>query len=122
MSDQQRVEFELPPIPDTRYFGIGDVSKLCKTEPHVLRYWEGQFEALNPMRRSGNRRYYTRQDIHLILKIKFLLKDKGYTIGGARDYLKQEAKSPPQIGESIKRRIQQAISNLNQVRDSLSND
>jgi DNA-binding transcriptional MerR regulator len=75
---------ELPPIPAKRYFTIGEVSELCAVKPHVLRYWEQEFPQLKPVKRRGNRRYYQRQDVLLIRQIRSLLYEQGYTIGGAR--------------------------------------
>jgi len=77
----------LPPIPEKRYFSIGEVSELCALKPHVLRYWEQEFPQLNPVKRRGNRRYYQRQDVILIRRIRTLLYDEGFTIGGARQRL-----------------------------------
>src|SRR6056300_1141202 len=78
---------ELPPIPGKRYFTIGEVSDLCAVKPHVLRYWEQEFEQLSPVKRRGNRRYYQRQDVLLVRQIRGLLYDRGYTIPGARQWL-----------------------------------
>ena len=75
---------ELPPIPAKRYFTIGEVSELCGVKPHVLRYWEQEFEQLKPVKRRGNRRYYQRGDVIMIRQIRSLLYEQGYTIGGAR--------------------------------------
>ena len=54
---------ELPEIPAKRYFTIGEVSELCDVKQHVLRYWETEFETLNPVKRRGNRRYYQHHDV-----------------------------------------------------------
>lgn len=75
---------ELPPIPGKRYFTIGEVSELCGVKPHVLRYWEQEFDQLNPVKRRGNRRYYQRHDVLMIRQIRNLLYDQGFTISGAR--------------------------------------
>ncbi len=75
---------ELPVIPGKRYFTIGEVSELCAVKPHVLRYWEQEFPQLNPVKRTGNRRYYQRQDVLMIRQIRALLYDQGFTISGAR--------------------------------------
>lgn len=79
----------LPPIPDKRYFTIGEVAELCSVKPHVLRYWEQEFSQLKPSKRRGNRRYYQRGDVVMIREIKSLLYEQGYTIGGARQQLAQ---------------------------------
>ena len=83
----QEPTVELPPIPGKRYFKIGEVSELCDVKPHVLRYWEQEFAQINPVRRTGNRRYYQRQDVIVVRQIRSLLYDQGYTISGARQRL-----------------------------------
>jgi len=75
---------ELPVIPAKRYFTIGEVGELCAVKPHVLRYWEQEFPALNPVKRRGNRRYYQRHDVLMIRQIRSLLYEEGFTITGAR--------------------------------------
>jgi len=81
---------ELPPIPAKRYFTIGEVSELCDVKPHVLRYWETEFESLSPVKRRGNRRYYQRHDVLMIRQIRGLLYEEGYSISGARLRLEGE--------------------------------
>ena len=80
---------ELPEIPAKRYFSIGEVSELCAVKPHVLRYWEQEFTQRRPVKRRGNSRYYQRRDVELVRKIRHLLYDKGFTIGGARQQLQE---------------------------------
>ena len=84
------IEKELPVIPAKRYFTIGEVSELCGVKPHVLRYWEQEFEQLKPVKRRGNRRYYQRGDVMMIRQIRSLLYEQGFTIGGARQQLQGE--------------------------------
>ncbi|MFT6916119.1 MAG: DNA-binding transcriptional MerR regulator [Motiliproteus sp.] len=74
-------------IPDKRYFSIGEVASLCAVKPHVLRYWEQEFEQLQPVKRRGNRRYYLRQDVLLVRQLCGLLYEQGFTIAGARHWL-----------------------------------
>lgn len=81
----QQLEIELP---DKKYFTIGEVSELCQLKSHVLRYWEQVFPQLNPNKRRG-RRYYQRADVVLLIEIKSLLHDQGYTIQGAKARLNQ---------------------------------
>lgn len=78
---------ELPPIPAKRYFTIGEVSDLCAVKPHVLRYWEQEFNQLKCVKRRGNRRYYQHHEVLLVRKIRELLYDQGFTISGARNRL-----------------------------------
>jgi len=88
------------------------VSKLCSLEPYVLRYWEQEFPQLSPAKRRGNRRYYKREDIMLIHRIKNLLYGQGFTIEGARTKLHNDKKTPevtstPQSIEFVKNIIAQ---------------
>ncbi len=73
------------------YYSIGEVSELTGLDQHVLRYWEGEFEALRPKKNRGGRRVYTREDIDMVLRIQRLLRDDKYTIEGARQVLAREA-------------------------------
>lgn len=81
----------LPPIPDKRYFTIGEVGDLCGVKPHVLRYWEQEFRELQPMKRRGNRRFYQYKDVMIIRQIRKLLYENGFTIEGARAQLMDNA-------------------------------
>jgi DNA-binding transcriptional MerR regulator len=82
---------ELPPIPAKRYFTIGEVSELCGVKPHVLRYWEQEFNQLKPVKRRGNRRYYQHHEVLLVRRIREFLYNQGFTISGARNRLDEGA-------------------------------
>ncbi|MEN9429820.1 MAG: hypothetical protein RJA86_679, partial [Pseudomonadota bacterium] len=62
----------------------------CNVKPHVLRYWEQEFPQLSPVKRRGNRRYYQKDDVLMIRRIRSLLYEQGYTISGARLQLQTE--------------------------------
>jgi len=85
---------ELPEIPRKRYFAIGEVSELCDVKPHVLRYWEQEFPQLKPAKRRGNRRYYQQDDVLMVRRIRSLLYEQGFTIGGARLRLREASLKP----------------------------
>ncbi len=87
MGAPDRTDGVLPPIPDKRYFTIGEVSELCLVKPYVLRYWEQELVQLKPMKRRGNRRYYQHHEVLLIRRIRELLYEQGFTISGARNKL-----------------------------------
>ncbi len=70
------------------YYSIGEVSKFTGVEPYILRYWEKEFDQLKPVRNRGKNRVYTNRDIKIILMIKRLLWEEGYTIDGAKRVLK----------------------------------
>lgn len=85
----------LPDIPSKRYFTIGEVGDLCGVKPHVLRYWEQEFEQLKPIKRRGNRRYYQHHEVEMVRRIRELLYEHGYTISGARNQLQHIPHSKP---------------------------
>lgn len=62
---------------------IGEVARALSIRQHVLRYWEEQFQALQPIKRSGGRRYYRPEDVALIMEIDRLVHREGYTLRGA---------------------------------------
>lgn len=74
---------------------IGEVAKALMLRPHVLRYWEEQFPTLQPIKRSGNRRYYRPQDIALIAEIDRLVNREGYTLRGAAKAIEGQVIEPP---------------------------
>lgn len=76
-------------LPRKRYYAIGEVSELCGIKPHVLRYWEQEFPQLKPIKRRGNRRYYQFDDVEMVRRIRSLLYEQGFTIGGARQRLRE---------------------------------
>ena len=83
-----------PEIPDKLYFKIGEVSELLGVEPYVLRYWETEFPVLQPKKSGTGHRLYRRKDVELLLRIKHLLKEKRFTIEGARQTLQAEIRGP----------------------------
>ena len=76
-------------LPDKLYFKIGEVSKLADVAPHVLRYWESEFTMIKPKRAGSKQRLYRRKDVELILTIKNLLHQQGYTIAGAKKLISE---------------------------------
>src|SRR5579871_1378789 len=81
-----------PVIPDKLYFRIGEVAELCELPTYVLRFWETEFPQLRPTKSGTGQRMYRRREVELALHIKKLLYDEGFTIAGARQQLKLEAK------------------------------
>ena len=77
-------------IPDKLYYKIGEVSKFTGIKTHVLRYWETEFKAIRPNKSRSNQRLYRKQDVDLILHLKDLLYNQGFTIAGARKKLREK--------------------------------
>jgi DNA-binding transcriptional MerR regulator len=101
-------------IPEKLYFRIGEVAELAKLEPYVLRFWETEFPQLKPTKSSTGQRMYRRRDVENVFTIKRLLYEEGFTIAGAREKLKADAKvsrqqeplpflAPPSNKDGLKR-------------------
>ncbi len=69
------------------YYSISEVCTRLGLEPHVLRYWEGEFEQLQPRKNRSGRRSYTEEDIAVAERIQFLVREEKYTIEGARQQM-----------------------------------
>jgi DNA-binding transcriptional MerR regulator len=104
-------------IPDKLYFRIGEVSRLCRLPAYVLRFWETEFPQLKPIKSSTGQRMYRQRDLENVLRIKTLLYDEGFTIAGARQQLRTEAKAAKSVGLPFPRRA--PADGLKRVRQGL---
>ena len=77
-------------IPNKLYFRIGEVCRLLKLEPYVLRFWESEFPTLSPTKGANGRRMYRKKDVEMVVTIKDLLYERGFTIAGARKVLSRK--------------------------------
>ena len=77
----------IPEIPNKLFFRIGEVCEIVGIEPYVLRFWETEFPNLAPEKSKAGHRVYKRKDVEMVLRVKELLYDRGYTIAGARKLL-----------------------------------
>ncbi|MBZ0269468.1 MerR family transcriptional regulator [bacterium] len=83
------------PIPRKIYYSITEVAEMADVKPHVLRYWETEFSVLRPKKNRAGNRTYQEKDVKLVLQIRKLLYEEGFTIKGARKRL-QDKKSAAQ--------------------------
>ena len=87
-----------PRIPEKEYFRIGEVAQIAQVEPYVLRFWETEFPRLRPSKTRTSQRVYSRRDVSLVLRIRDLLYEEGYTIQGARRQLRiADGGAPSQV-------------------------
>ena len=86
-------------LQEKKYFSITEVSELCEIKSNTLRFWEKEFKHLKPVTRKGNRRYYQKEDIRLIKKIRALLYEDGMTITGAKRSLQSSTQEDGQDTE-----------------------
>ena len=76
-------------IPDKLYFKIGEVARVTKIKPYILRYWESEFSIISPDKSRGNQRIYKRKDVELIIYIKNLLYRDKFSLEGAKKKVKE---------------------------------
>ncbi|PYV11744.1 MAG: MerR family transcriptional regulator [Acidobacteria bacterium] len=84
-------------IPKRLYYRIGEVCEILGVEAHVLRYWESEFSRLSPPKNKAGQRTYRPKDIELLLEIRKLLYEEGFTIAGARRKLSEGAAPAPAV-------------------------
>ena len=84
-----------PRIPDKQFYRIGEAADIAGVEPYVLRFWETEFKSLKPGKTDSGRRRYSRKDVELVLRIRDLLYEEGFTIAGARRQLRRGKTVPP---------------------------
>ena len=84
----KRREDENPISSEKLYYRIGEVSRITGLKPHVLRYWESEFKVIKPHKGGSLQRLFRKKDLDLILKIKKLLYEEGFTIAGAKKKIK----------------------------------
>jgi len=116
----------------TAYKTIGEVVKILNLKnksgklipTHTIRFWEKEFKQVKPIILNGNRRYYDKDNINLLKKIKFLLKDQGMTINGVKKLLKSGQSN--ELDEILNKSIsadnfKKKVSNISKIIKDLKN-
>lgn len=71
------------------YYSIGEVSKIFNVNSSLIRFWEKEFKQLSPKKTESGKRKFTQKDIKIIHKIYHLVKEKGFTLAGAKENIKE---------------------------------
>lgn len=104
--------------PGKLYYSIGEVAAHFQVNTSLIRFWEKEFEVLKPLKNKKGNRLFTQQDVDNIQQIYHLVKEKGFTLQGARDYL-QKAKRQPEPKEAVLASLLKIRSMLEQAKSSL---
>jgi DNA-binding transcriptional MerR regulator len=100
------------------YYSISEVSELFDLNASTLRFWEKEFDLLKPTKNKKGNRLFTKKDIEHIASIVDLVKQKGYTIQGAKEQLKNRSVSKAGDGHSeVIEKLKQIKAKLIQLRD-----
>ena len=78
-------------LPERRYYGIGEVARAFGVNTSLIRFWEKEFDVLQPKKNAKGNRKFTPQDIKNLQLIYHLVKERGFTLEGAKTHLKEES-------------------------------
>lgn len=77
-------------LPEKRYYSIGEVAKAFKVNASLIRFWEKEFDILRPKKNAKGNRKFTPEDVNNLKFIYHLVKERGFTLEGAKTHLKEE--------------------------------
>lgn len=100
------------------FYSIGEVAEIFELQASTLRYWEQEFSVLKPKRNKKGTRYYTKKDIDNLRLIHHLVKERGLTIKGAKQKIKENRSDLDNSHEVVKR-LQRIRSILVKIRDEM---
>ncbi|HNP17651.1 MAG TPA: MerR family transcriptional regulator [Fulvivirga sp.] len=76
---------------EKKYFAIGEVASMFKVATSLIRFWEGEFDIIKPKKNRKGNRQFTKEDIENVKIIYHLVKERGFTLQGAKDMLKNNS-------------------------------
>ena len=105
-------------LPEKRYYGIGEVAEAFGVNASLLRFWEKEFDVIKPKKNAKGNRKFTPEDIKKIELIYHLVKARGYTLEGAKPYLKENRHKKMDRYEMIQK-LESVKSELLKIKDQL---
>lgn len=106
-------------LPEKRYYKIGEVAKAFGVNTSHIRFWEKEFDILKPKKNKKGNRLFTKEDLKNLKIIYHLVKEKGYTLEGAKSTMKKKPKSIESNQEIISR-LEHIKSELIKIKTHLS--
>lgn len=105
-------------LPDKRYYKIGEVANAFGVNTSLIRFWENEFEVLKPKKNKKGNRLFTPEDIENLKMIYFLVKEKGFTLEGAKNKLKE---NPDEVfsRHKIIMRLEEIKNELTEIKNQL---
>ena len=100
------------------YYSIGEVAEMFEVNTSLIRFWEKEFDILKPKKTKSGNRKYTDDDIRNVRLIYHLLKDRGFTIEGARKKLKENREDTEKV-EEVVHRLQNLKARIEEIRNQL---
>lgn len=105
-------------LPEKRYYGIGEVAKAFEVNTSLIRFWEKEFDVLQPKKNAKGNRKFTPTDIKNLELIYHLVKERGFTLEGAKTHLKENRQQTLDNFEII-RKLERVKSELIKIKDQL---
>lgn len=105
-------------LPEKRYYGIGEVAKAFGVNASLIRFWEKEFDVLQPKKNAKGNRKFTPQDIKNLQLIYHLVKERGFTLDGAKIHLKEE-KQKTLSNFDIIQKLERVKTELIKIKDQL---
>lgn len=105
-------------LPDKMYYGIGEVAKAFGVNTSLIRFWEKEFDEIRPKKNSRGNRKFTRDDIRNLQLIYHLVKERGFTLEGAKIHLKEERQQSMDRFEIIGK-LQKVRAELIRIKETL---
>lgn len=106
------------PLADKRYYSIGEVAKAFEVNTSLIRFWENTFDILKPKKNAKGNRKFTPQDVKNLQLIYHLVKEKGYTLEGAKAHLKT-AKNTTADNLELVKRLENVRTELLKIKEQL---
>jgi len=105
-------------LPEKRYYGIGEVAKAFEVNTSLIRFWEKEFDVLQPKKNAKGNRKFTPEDIKNLELIYHLVKERGFTLDGAKIHLKENKRKTLDKFEII-RKLESVKAALLKIKDNL---
>ncbi len=103
---------------DKRYFSIGEVAEAFKVNASLIRFWDKEFDILKPKKNAKGNRMFSQEDIKNLQLIYHLVKERGFTLEGAKTHLKEHQKKTLDKYEIIAK-LEAVKSELTQIKNNL---
>ncbi len=105
-------------LSDKRYYKIGEVAKAFNVNASLIRFWDKEFDVLKPKKNNKGNRLFTQEDIKSLQLIYHLVKEKGFTLDGAKNKLKE---NPEKVtnNHAIIARLQAVKTELTEIKNQL---
>ena len=105
-------------LPEKRYYGIGEVAKAFGVNTSLIRFWEKEFDVLKPKKNAKGNRKFTPEDIKNLKFIYHLVKERGFTLEGAKTHLREEKKQALNNFEIISK-LEDVKNQLSKIKEHL---